>query len=65
MRLKYNNRKMTLLSNRDISDKYTITLRNKFDAIQEISERPTPMDKYENLINAHVETTAECILTRI
>ena len=28
----------TRLNNRDISDKYTITLRNKFNALQEISE---------------------------
>ena len=27
----------SLLSNRDITDKYTLTLRNKFDALQEVS----------------------------
>ena len=29
-------------NNKDIGDKYTITLRNKFDALQGISETPTP-----------------------
>ena len=51
----------SLLNNRDISDKYTITLRNKFDALQEISERLTPIDEYENFVNAHVETAVEFI----
>ena len=36
----------SLLNDKDISDKYTITLRNKFDALQEISEAPTPNDEY-------------------
>ena len=35
----------SLLNNRDIRDKYTLTLRNKFDALQEILETPTPNDK--------------------
>ena len=35
----------SLLNNRDIRDKYTLTLRNKFDAPQEISETHTPNDK--------------------
>ena len=45
----------SLLNNRDIHDKYTLTLRNKFDAFLEISETPTPNDKYENFVNAHIE----------
>ena len=45
----------------DISDKYTITLTNKFDALQEISETLTPNDEYENFVNAHMEAVAECI----
>ena len=32
----------SMLINRDISDKYTITQGNKFDALQEISETLTP-----------------------
>ena len=38
-----------------------ITLRNKFDALQEISETSTPNNEYENFINAHIEAAAECI----
>ena len=46
-----------------ISSKHTITLGNKFDAFQEISETLTPNDEYENFVNAHVEAATECILT--
>ena len=53
-----------LLNNRDIRDKYTLTLRNKFDALQEISETPTPIDEYEKFVNAHLETAPECIPTK-
>ena len=53
---------LSLLNNRDIRDKYTLTRGNKFDALQEISETPTPNDKYENFVNAHLEVAAECIL---
>ena len=42
----------SLLNNRDIRDEYMLTLRNKFDALQEISETPTPNDEYENFVNA-------------
>ena len=48
-----------------IWDKYTITLRNKFDAHQEIAEKPTLNEKYENFVNAHMEAAAECILTKL
>ena len=41
-----------------------LTQRNKFDALQKISETPTPNDKYENFVNAHLEVTAECIPTK-
>ena len=53
-----------LLNNRDISDKYTLILRNKFDLLQETSEIPTPNDEYENFVNAHLEVAAECIPTK-
>ena len=43
---------------------YTLTLRNKFDALQEISETPTPNDEYENFVNTHLVATAECIPTK-
>ena len=52
------------LNNRDIRDKYTLILRNKFDALQEISETPTPNDEYENFVKAHLEAAAECIPTK-
>ena len=52
-----------LLNHRDISEKYT--LRNKFYALQEISKTLTPNDKYENFINANMETAAECIPTKL
>ena len=45
----------------DISDKYTLTQRNKFDTLQDISETLTPNDEYENFVNAHIEAAAECI----
>ena len=46
--------------------KYTLTVRNKFKALQEKSETYTPNDEYENFINAHLEAaaTAECIPTK-
>ena len=54
----------SLLNNKDISDKYAITLRNKFDALQERTETYTPNDEYENLANAHLEAATECIPTK-
>ena len=54
----------SLLNNRDIRDKYPITLRNNFDALQEKSETKTPNDEYENFVNAHLEAAAECIPTK-
>ena len=53
-----------LLNNKVISHKYTLTLRNKFDALQEISESPTANDEYENFVNAHLEAAAECMPTK-
>ena len=54
----------SLLNNWDIRDKYTSTLRNKFDALQEISETPTSNDECENFVNIHLEAAAECIPTK-
>ena len=51
-----------LLNNRDIRDKYALTLRNKFNALQEKTETHTPNDEYENFVNAQLEAAAaECI----
>ena len=50
-----------LLNNRDISEKYMITLRNKFAAFHEISETFTPKDEYVNFVNVYMKATEECI----
>ena len=50
-----------LLNNRDISDKYALSLRNKYDALQEKTETQTPNEEYENFINAHLEAAAKFI----
>ena len=54
----------SLLNNKYIRDKYMLTLRNKFNALQEISETPPLNDEYENFVNAHLELAAECIPTK-
>ena len=54
-----------MVSTKHNCDKYTITLRNKFNALQEISETLTPNSEYENFINAHMETAVECIPTKL
>ena len=54
----------SLLNNRDIRDGYTLTLRNKIDALQEISETTTPNGGYEIFVNAYLEATEECIPTK-
>ena len=41
-----------------------LTLKNKFDALQEISETFNPNDEYENFVNAHIEAAAKCIPTK-
>ena len=52
------------LNNGEIRDKYAVTLRNKFDALQEKTETHTPNDEYENFVNTHIEAAAECIPTK-
>ena len=51
-------------NNRDISDEYLATVRNKFDIFQEISETHTLNDECENFVTAHIEATAEYIPTK-
>ena len=53
-----------LLNNRDIRDKYVLELRNRFETLQEKTEKGTPNDKYENFVNAHLEAAAKCIPTK-
>ena len=39
-------------------------LANRFETLQEKTEKGTPNDEYENIINAHLETVANCIPTK-
>ena len=41
-----------------------LILRNKFNALQEISETPTPNDEYENFVHAYLKVATECIPTK-
>ena len=50
-----------LLNNRDIR---VVELRNRFETLQEKTEKGTPNDEYENFVNAHIEAAAKCIPTR-
>ena len=53
-----------LLNNRDIRDKYVVELRNKFETLQEKTEKGTPNDEYENFVNAHLEAATKSISTK-
>ena len=53
-----------LLNNRDIRDKYLLELRNRFETLQEKTERSTPNDEYENFFEAHLESASKCIQTK-
>ena len=53
-----------LLNNRDIRDKYALELRNRFETLQEKTEKVTPNDKYENFVEAHLEAASKCIPTK-
>ena len=50
---------------RDIRDKYVLELRNRFETLQEKTEKSTPNDEYENFVNAHLEAAAKCIPTKL
>ena len=53
-----------LLNNRDIRDKYALELRNRFEALQEKTEKVTSNDEYENFVEAHLEAASKCIPTK-
>ena len=53
-----------LLNNRDIRDKYALELRNRFETLQEKTEKVTPNDEYENFVEAHLEAASKCIPTK-
>ena len=42
-----------------------VTMRNRFDTFQEISEMHTLNDKYENFITAQLIAAAECTPTKL
>ena len=54
-----------LLNNRDIRDKYVLESRNRYETLQERTEKSTPNDEYENFVNAHLEAAAKCISTKL
>ena len=54
-----------LLYNKDVRDKYVLELRNRFETLQEKTEKSTPNDEYENFVNAHLEAAAKYIPTKI
>ena len=54
-----------LLNNRDIRDKYVLEFRNRFETLQEKTEKSTPNDEYENFVNAHLEAAVKCIPTKL
>ena len=54
-----------LLNNRDMRDKYVLELRNRFETLQEKTEKSTPNDEYENFVNSHLEAAAKCIPTKL
>ena len=54
-----------LLNNKDVGDKYVLELRNRFETLQEKTEKSTPNDEYENFVNAHLEAAAKYIPTKI
>ena len=50
---------------KDIRDKYVLELRNRFETLQEKTEKSTPNDEYENFVNAHLEAAVKCIPTKL
>ena len=52
------------LNNRDIRDKYALELRNRFETLQEKTEKGTPNDEYENFVETHLEAASKCIPTK-
>ena len=53
-----------LLNNRDIRDKYALEVGNRFETLQEKTEKVTPNDEYGNIVEAHLEATSKCIPTK-
>ena len=53
-----------LLNNKYIRDKYALELRNRFETLQEKTEKGTPNDEYENFVEAYIEAASKCIPTK-
>ena len=53
------------MNNRDIKDEYVLELRNRFETLQEKTEKSTPNDEFENFVNAHLEAAVKCIPTKL
>ena len=43
---------------------YLTTERNRFETLQEKTEKGTPNDEYENFVDAHLEAASKCIPTK-
>ena len=54
-----------LFNNSDIRDKYVLELKNRFETLQEKTEKSTPNNEYENFVNAHLKAAAKCIPTKL
>ena len=52
------------LKDTDICNRYTIEVRNRFNALQEKYTEPSPNEEYENFIAAHQEATKNIIPER-
>ena len=50
-----------MLTNSDIWNKYTVTVRYKFGTLQETLEKYTPSDEHENFVTTHIEAAGEYI----
>ena len=50
-----------LSNNLDIRDKFTITLRNRFNQLQDEENDLNPNNTYINFMNAHKQAAEDCI----
>ena len=55
---------LSSLTNCDVRNNYTVTVRNKFNALKKKSKGHTPNDEYESFFTAHREAAAKCIPTK-
>ena len=52
------------LNNTDIRDKYVLELINRFETLQEKTEKGTPNDEFKNLVNTQLEAAVKYIPTK-